>query len=121
MEKGELRTLYYQTERFTVVILLLALPAFGMVYLYQQSGSLSGVATALPAWISYGLLGVGVSLLGFQYLLFHQKIKQSAKLFAITLNIIKCIIHCLCLPVSALQSNLTTVWILQHQFGIYWV
>ena len=77
MEKGELRTLYYQTERFTVVILLLALPAFGMVYLYQQSGSLSGVATALPAWISYGLLGAGVSLLGFQYLLFHQKIKQS--------------------------------------------
>lgn len=77
MEKDELRTLYHRTERFSVMVLLLALPAFGMVYLYQQSGSLTGLATTLPPWISYSLLGSGVAVLGLQYLLFHQKIKKS--------------------------------------------
>jgi hypothetical protein len=33
MEKEELRTIYHRTERLTVVVLLLALPAFGLVYL----------------------------------------------------------------------------------------
>ncbi|MDA0315328.1 MAG: hypothetical protein O3A40_08525 [Bacteroidetes bacterium] len=74
MKKDALRAIYHRTERFTVVILLFALPAFGIVYLYQQSGSLS---QTLPSWAQYLLLGGGVLLLGVQYLLFHQKIKQS--------------------------------------------
>jgi hypothetical protein len=60
-----------------VVVLLLALPAFGTVYLYQQSGTFSQTLTLLPTWAQYILLGAGVLLLALQYLLFHQKIKQS--------------------------------------------
>ena len=77
MEKEELRTIYHRTERLTVVVLLLALPAFGMVYLYQQSGSFSQTPPVLPDWVQYLLLGGGVLVLAAQYLLFHQKIKLS--------------------------------------------
>ena len=77
MEKEELRTIYQRTERLTVLVLLLALPAFGAVYLYQQSGSFSQTLPVLPAWAQYLLLGAGVLFLVLQYLLFHQKIKQS--------------------------------------------
>ena len=77
MEKEELRTIYHRTERLTVVVLLLALPLFGLVYLYQQSGSLSGIASVLPTWVQYLLLGVGILLLVLHYLFFHQKIKKS--------------------------------------------
>ena len=77
MEKEELRTIYHRTERLTVVVLLLALPAFGMVYLYQQSGTFSQTLPLLPTWTQNLLLGAGVLLLVLQYVLFHQKIKQS--------------------------------------------
>ena len=77
MEKEELRAIYHRTERLTVVVLLLALPAFGTVYLYQQSGTFSQTLPLLPTWAQYILLGAGVLLLALQYLLFHQKIKQS--------------------------------------------
>lgn len=77
MEKKELRAIYHRTERLTVVVLLLALPAFGTVYLYQQSGTFSQTLPLLPTWAQYILLGAGVLLLVLQYVLFHQKIKQS--------------------------------------------
>jgi len=77
MEKEELRTIYHCTERLTVVVLLLALPAFGMVYLYQQSGTFSQTIPLLPTWAQNLLLGAGFLLLALQYGLFHQKIKQS--------------------------------------------
>ena len=77
MEKEELRTIYHRTERLTVVVLLLALPAFGLVYLYQQSGRFTQTLPILPTWTQYLLLGAGFLLLILQYGLFHQKIKQS--------------------------------------------
>ena len=77
MEKEELRAIYHRTERLTVVVLLLALPAFGTVYLYQQSGTFSQTLPLLPTWAQYILLGAGALLLVLQYVLFHQKIKQS--------------------------------------------
>lgn len=77
MEKEDLRTIYQRTERLTVVVLLLTLPLFGLVYLYQQSGSLSGAASVLPNWVQYLLLGLGILFLVLQYLFFHQKIKKS--------------------------------------------
>lgn len=77
MEKEELRTIYHRTERLTVVVLLLALPAFGMVYLYQQSGTFSQNLPLLSTWAQNLLLGVGFVLLTLQYSLFHQQIKQS--------------------------------------------
>ena len=77
MEKEELRAIYHRTERLTVVVLLLALPAFGTVYLYQQSGTFSQILPLLPTWAQYILLGAGALLLVLQYVLFHQKIKQS--------------------------------------------
>jgi len=77
MEKEELRTIYHRTERLTVVVLLLALPAFGIVYLYQQSGTFSQTIPLLPTWAQNLLLGAGFLLLALQYGLFHQKIKQS--------------------------------------------
>ena len=79
MEKEELRTIYHRTERLTVVVLLLALPAFGLVYLYQQSGRFTQTLPILPTWTQYLLLGAGFLLLILQYGLFHQKIKRSSQ------------------------------------------
>jgi len=47
------------------------------VYLYQQSGTFSQTLPLLPTWAQYILLGAGALLLVLQYVLFHQKIKQS--------------------------------------------
>ena len=77
METQELRKIYHRTERLTLVILLISLPAFGAVYLYHNSGSINKDLPALPEFFRGFLLGISVVLLIGQYWSFRQKIKQT--------------------------------------------
>jgi protein-S-isoprenylcysteine O-methyltransferase Ste14 len=75
LETQELRKIYHRTERLTLVILLISLPAFGVVYLYHNSGNLSTNLPELPGFLNGFLITFSLVLLGVQYWAFHQKIK----------------------------------------------
>ena len=79
METQELRKIYHRTERLTLVILLIALPAFGVVYLYHNSGSITKDLPELPGFFRGFLLGASLVLVAGQYWAFHKKIKQTFK------------------------------------------
>lgn len=75
MENQEIGKIYKQTERLTVILLILALPAFGMVYVSQTSGSVTWNLPQLPQFLEWLLAGFSFMILAAQYVLFHQKIK----------------------------------------------
>lgn len=56
---------------------MIALPLFGMVYLYYNSGNLDWGLPVLPDFVDGLLSGAGTALLVIQYFLFHRKIKLS--------------------------------------------
>ncbi len=75
MELQEIRIIYRGTERLTVLLLILALPAFAMVYLYQSSGKIDWGLPQLPEFVTWALAGLSaISLLG-HYVIFQRKIK----------------------------------------------
>ncbi|MFN3760268.1 MAG: hypothetical protein ACK4SF_13745 [Algoriphagus aquaeductus] len=77
METQELRKIYHRTERLTLIILLIALPAFGMVYLYHNSGSISKDLPQLSGFFNGFLMTFSVTLLVGQYWAFHVNLKKS--------------------------------------------
>ena len=77
MEQQQIRDIYRGTERLTVLLLILALPAFALVYLYQTSGNLDWNLPQLPGFAIWVLAGISSAILVAQYLLFHQKVRQS--------------------------------------------
>ncbi|PZV85249.1 hypothetical protein CLV31_10339 [Algoriphagus aquaeductus] len=77
METQELRKIYHRTERLTLIILLIALPAFGMVYLYHNSGSISKDLPQLSGFFNGFLITFSVTLLVGQYWAFHVNLKKS--------------------------------------------
>lgn len=54
---------------------MVALPLFGVVYLYDTSGNLNWDLPRLPGFIHGFLIGFSVVFLIGQYLIFHQKLK----------------------------------------------
>jgi magnesium-transporting ATPase (P-type) len=77
LETQELRKIYHRTERLTLIILLIALPAFGMVYLYHNSGSISKDLPQLSGFPNGFLMTFSVTLLVGQYWAFHVNLKKS--------------------------------------------
>lgn len=77
MEIQELRKIYQRTERLTLIILLIALPAFGMVYLYHNSGNISKDLPKLSGFPNGFLMVFSVTLLVGQYWAFHSNLKKS--------------------------------------------
>lgn len=77
MDEQEISVIYRKTERITLLILLVSLPLFGVVYLYENSGNLFWDLPKLPGFI-HGLF-IGFSCVGLiaQYVLFHKKVKLS--------------------------------------------
>lgn len=75
MELQEIRDTYRKTERLTVLLLILALPPFGLVYLYQNSGNVNWDLPQLPEFFEWFLIGFSSFVLVAQYLIFHKKIK----------------------------------------------
>jgi hypothetical protein len=75
LETQEFRRVYNNLDKLILVLLILVLPLFGMIYLYQSSGEIKWDLPELPAFVGQVLSGLGVGLLLAQYLLFRKKIK----------------------------------------------
>lgn len=75
MDNEEIGTIYRKTERLTLLILMVALPLFGMVYLYDTSANLSWDLPQLPEFINGFLIGFSIAILIAQYVIFHKKLK----------------------------------------------
>ena len=78
MENPAIKIIYRKLEQLSLLILLVAIPPFGVVYLYHNSGNLNWDLPSLPDWVNGMLVGVNVGLLVGQYLIFHQKLKIAA-------------------------------------------
>ena len=77
MENQELRKIYHQTERLTLIILIISLPIFGMVYLYHNSGSITKDLPELSGFPNGFLMTFSVTVLVGQYWAFHVYLKKT--------------------------------------------
>ncbi len=77
MEIELLRVAYRRTEQQTLVCLLLSLPLFGIIYLYQQAGNLNKSIPQLPFFAQVLVLVASLLLLAVHYFLFHRRIKAT--------------------------------------------
>ena len=77
MNLEKLRASYRSTEQLTLLLLLIALPLFGTIYLYEQSGALGGDLPQLSFLEQVIVLGAGGLILLVHYLLFHRQIKAA--------------------------------------------
>jgi len=77
-DKEEIRKIQKRTEQFMLIIMILALPIFGMIYLYQTSGSLDWDLPELPVVLGQLLTGGGVGLLVAQSILFRKRLQGVA-------------------------------------------
>lgn len=77
MNLEKLRASYRSTEQLTLLLLLIALPLFGIIYLYEQSGTLGGDLPQLSFLEQVIVLGAGGIILLVHYLLFHRQIKAA--------------------------------------------
>ncbi|TDQ16581.1 hypothetical protein DFQ04_2702 [Algoriphagus boseongensis] len=59
-----------------MIMLLVSLPAFGIVYLYHNSGNLNWDLPKLPGFWNGFFIGSSIVLLIGQYFLFHQDLKK---------------------------------------------
>lgn len=77
MEIDQLRAAYRRTEQLTLICLVLALPLFGGIYLYQQGGKLEKTLPQLPLSAQVLVLVGSLVLLVVHYFLFHRRIKAT--------------------------------------------
>ncbi len=77
MEIELLRVAYRRTEQQTLICLLLSLPLFGIIYLYQQAGNLDKSIPQLPFFAQVLVLVASLLLLAAHYFLFHRRIKAT--------------------------------------------
>ncbi|MCS5490171.1 hypothetical protein [Algoriphagus limi] len=69
---------HYRSQEVTLLILMLvALPMFGLVYLYYNSGNLHWNLPEIPDFFKGLINGLGFGLLIGQYLIFRQDLKKS--------------------------------------------
>ncbi|MEP1085357.1 hypothetical protein [Algoriphagus sp.] len=75
MEIQEFRRVYKNLDRLILILLVLVLPVFGMIYLYQSTGEISWDLPELPLVVGQILTGLGIGMLIAQYLLFRKRVK----------------------------------------------
>lgn len=75
MDNEEIGIIYRKTERLTLLILMVALPLFGVVYLYDSSGNLYWDLPQLPGFVNGFLIGFSIAILIGQYVVFQRKLK----------------------------------------------
>ncbi len=77
MELPQIRVIYQSTERLTLILLIIALPAFGVVYLQQSSGKTAWNLPEFPEVFEWFLAVFSSMILVAQYVVFHGKIKST--------------------------------------------
>lgn len=75
MEIQEYRRVYKKLDQHILISLIVVLPLFGMVYLYQSTGKITWDLPELPLVVNQMLAGAGVGLLVAQELLFRKRLK----------------------------------------------
>lgn len=75
MEIQEIRKIYKQTEQRSTIVMLVALPVFGIIYLFYESKKKLMDVPEIPEFLVWLLASICVVGLILQYLLFGQKIK----------------------------------------------
>ncbi|RAI88499.1 hypothetical protein LV83_02799 [Algoriphagus yeomjeoni] len=75
LENQEFRRVYKSLDQLILILLILVLPLFGMIYLYQSSGEITWDLPELPMFFGQLLSGAGIGLLLVQYFLFNKKVK----------------------------------------------
>ncbi len=75
MEIQEYRKVYKNLDQLILILLVLVLPIFGMIYLYQSSGKITWDLPELPLFLEQILSGSGIGLLLAQYILFKKRVK----------------------------------------------
>lgn len=76
MEIEEIRKVYRKAEQLSLVVLLIAIPPFGIVYLYHNSGNLNWGLPVLPDFLNGLIVGINIGLLIGQYFIFHKHLKK---------------------------------------------
>tara|TARA_R110002020_G_scaffold379784_1_gene591019 strand:- start:7062 stop:7601 length:540 start_codon:yes stop_codon:yes gene_type:complete len=75
LENQEFRRVYKNLDQLILILLILVLPLFGMIYLYQSSGEITWNLPELPLFVGQLLYGSGIGLLFAQFLLFRKRMK----------------------------------------------
>ncbi len=75
MDIQEYRKVYKSLDQLVLILLILILPIFGLIYLYQSGGKISQDLPDLPLVVGQVLSGAGIGLILAQYLLFRKKVK----------------------------------------------
>lgn len=75
MEIQEIRKIYRRTEQQSILLLIVILPAFGLVYLFQNSGNVNWDLPKLPEFLVWTIAVVSSVILVIQYVIFQQKMK----------------------------------------------
>ena len=75
MEIQEITKIYKQTEQRSTIVMLVALPVFGIIYLFFESGKKLMEVPEISELLVWTLASICAFGLIFQYLLFSQKIK----------------------------------------------
>lgn len=76
MEIQEFRKVYKNLDQLILILLILVLPLFGMIYLFQSSGKITWDLPELPLILNQILFGAGIGLLVAQFLLFRKRVKN---------------------------------------------
>lgn len=77
MEIHEIRKIYKKSEQVSLLVMLLALPVFGIIYLFFESGNHLVDVTDVSEFLVWVLALACIALLVTQYILFDQKIKST--------------------------------------------
>jgi hypothetical protein len=75
LEIQEIRKIYRQTEQRSLIVILLALPVFGVIYLFYDSGNKLMNLPEIPDLLVWIMASICIVVLIVQYVLFGQKIK----------------------------------------------
>jgi len=76
-EVAALSKVYRNLEQLILILIAVALPIFGMIYLYHNSGTLNWELPEIPSFFRGLLTGAGAGLLILQYFKFQRTIKES--------------------------------------------
>lgn len=77
MESDQLKKIYRDADRLGMIVMILALPLFGVIYLYHSSGNLPNNLPQYEGFFGGGLLVFSLTILAGQYWIFHQRLKKA--------------------------------------------
>lgn len=79
MDTQQLKKRYRRLDQFILILMIVALPMYGMIYLYHSSGTGTWDIPRFPEWMNQLLIFAGFLLLIAQVLLFRKRMSTIVK------------------------------------------